>query len=158
MRRLRTLATAGALLAVAACASDAPLATGSDDPNGSLISTTGDITIVSPEVGAVFTPSSVPVEIELTGARIIEEATTHMQPDEGHVHVKLDGETLTQLAGLRFDLVELREEPLDPGTHLLEVEFVAGNHLTFSPREIEQLTFTVRRNAETSPSPDASES
>lgn len=143
MRSLRTalLCVLALALVLVGCGGD------SDDlgaENTQLIATTGDISIVKPEIGEVFTPESVPVELRLEGAEIIEEATTEMKPDEGHVHVQLDGETLTLLAGLEFDLVDLAGGPLEPGSHLLVVEFVAGNHAVFSPRELEQLTFLVK--------------
>lgn len=113
--------------------------------SGSLIATTADLTIVAPVPGTVFTPDQAPVQLALEGGEILEEASTDVQPDTGHVHVTLDDQVLTILAGLEFDLVEVAGEPLTPGLHLLEVEFVAANHTPFSPREIEQLTFTVKR-------------
>lgn len=147
LRTVRTLTLALiAATAMSACASEAPLS-----GERTLIATTGDLTIESPDPGDVFTPESVPVELRLTGAEILEEASQDVQPDTGHVHVKLDGETITLLAGLEFDLVDLLAEQrggpqeLEPGAHLLEVEFVAANHEVFSPREFEQMTFTVRR-------------
>lgn len=137
--RLAVTAIAAASLALSGCAKEATLG------GGELIATTGDLTIVAPEPGAVFKPDSVPVKLSLTGATVLEEASTDVRSDTGHVHVTMDEKILTILAGLEFDLVEINEEPLEPGLHLLEVEFVAANHSPFSPREIEQLTFTVKR-------------
>lgn len=113
------------------------------DGGATLIATTAALTIVAPAPGAVFTPDSVPVELSLEGGTIVEQATTNVTPDTGHVHVSVNGEILTNLAGLEFDLVDYRSAPFDPGTYLLEVEFVAADHSPFSPREIEQLTFTI---------------
>lgn len=107
-------------------------------------STVGDLTIVTPQPGATFEGAdSIPVELSLTGATILEEASTTLSPDTGHVHVILDDEVLSLLTGLEFDLADLAKEPITPGTHLLRVEFVAADHGAFSPREVEQLTFTV---------------
>jgi hypothetical protein len=135
--RFRVLTASVLLLAITGCAKEAS--------QSAAIATTGDITIVSPQPGAVFKPDSVPIKLELTGAEILEEASTDVQPDIGHVHVALDDEILSLLAGLEFDLAEIAKEPLDPGLHLLEVEFVAADHTPFAPREIETLTFTIRK-------------
>ena len=138
MSRRSTFAIAAVLsMLLSGCAKEATLG------GGDLIATTGDLTIVAPEPGASFTPDSVPVELSLTDATVLEEASTDVRSDTGHVHVTLDEKILTILAGLEFDLVEVNGAPLEPGLHLLEVEFVAANHSPFSPREIEQLTFTV---------------
>ncbi len=106
-------------------------------------SSTAELEIVEPEAGAVVDGESVPLEIELRGGRIVEEVSTDIRPDEGHVHVALDGETLTLLGGLKEDLVDLAGQPLEPGEHLLEVEFVAADHGFFIPRVIATSTFTV---------------
>jgi hypothetical protein len=132
-------------LALTACPSKpAPGPTGSPTPSP-LISTTGDLTIVSPAPGAVFAPRSVPVQLSLTGAEILEEATTTVRADEGHVHVTLDDQILSLLSGLEFDLVDVTGGPLSTGLHTLRVDFVAGNHVPFSPVETELVLFTVRR-------------
>jgi hypothetical protein len=101
-------------------------------------SSTGRIRIVQPEPGAAIPADEVVVEVELTGATIAPEATTNVQPDEGHVHIRVDGETVTLLGGLTEQV-----PGLEPGTHLLEVEFAAGDHGPFDPPVIESVTFTV---------------
>jgi hypothetical protein len=82
---------------------------------------------------------TVEVAVELTGATLIEEVTTDISPDEGHVHLSLDGETISLLAGLEETI-----KRVEPGTHLLEVEFVAGDHGPFEPRVLQSVTFEVR--------------
>lgn len=146
MRRHRALLAILLLPLLAACGNEGtPSAGGSPSPQP-LISTTGDLQIVSPEPGAVFAPDSVPVELSLTGAEVLEDVatSTDVQPDTGHIHIALDGTTISLLAGLEFDLATENGGPLTPGVHILEVEFVAADHSLFSPREIEQLTFTVK--------------
>jgi hypothetical protein len=100
-------------------------------------SSSATIRIVQPEPGETIERGRVDIEVELTGATLVEEATTQIRPDEGHIHLALDGETIDLLAGL--------EETIDvgPGTHLLEVEFAAGDHGPFDPRVVQSVTFTV---------------
>ena len=105
---------------------------------GTRPSSTATISVLEPEPGAVVPAADVVVRIDLQGATLVEETTTRIQPDEGHIHVKVDGETITLLGGL-----EERIPDLEPGTHLLEVEFAAGDHGPVDPRVIESLTFTV---------------
>jgi hypothetical protein len=120
--------------AVTACQGD-----GSSDSDGSGRPTsTARIRILQPEPGAVVAADEVVVEVGLTGASLVEEATTDIQPDEGHIHIKVDGETITLLGGLTEEVPGLQ-----PGTHLLEVEFAAGDHGPFDPPVVRSVTFTV---------------
>lgn len=95
------------------------------------------IRIVQPEPGETIEGGRVDIEVELSGATLVEEATTQIQPDEGHIHLALDGETIDLLAGLEETI------QVGPGTHLLEVEFAAGDHGPFDPRVVQSVTFTV---------------
>lgn len=95
--------------------------------------------ILRPEAGEVVEGPDVEVAVELTGATLIEEVTMDIRPDEGHVHLSLDGETISLLAGLEETI-----KRVEPGTHLLEVEFVAGDHGPFEPRVLQSVTFEVR--------------
>jgi hypothetical protein len=101
-------------------------------------SSTGSIEIVSPTPGQTLSADEVVVEVELTGARLAEEASTDLRPDQGHIHVAVDGETITLLGGLREPV-----RGLAPGNHLLEVEFAANDHGPFDPRVVQSVTFAV---------------
>lgn len=143
MRTLRTLpAMLAVMIGLAACGGDAE-PEGTDSPTGERPSSTAELRIVEPTPGAVVSGDSVPVVLELQGGRIVEEVSTDIRPDEGHVHLALDGESLTLLGGLEEDLAELRGAPLEPGQHILEAEFVAADHGFFLPRVIATTTFTV---------------
>jgi hypothetical protein len=107
-------------------------------------SSTGKVTIVEPEPGATVDAADVTVRLELTGATVIEEVSQDLQPDEGHIHLVLDGETLTLLGSLEESLNEFTGGPLEPGPHLLEAEFVAADHGPFNPRVISTVSFTAR--------------
>jgi hypothetical protein len=95
------------------------------------------IRIVQPEPGETIDGGRVHIAVELSGATLVEEATTRLRPDEGHIHIALDGETIDLLAGLEETI------RVEPGTHLLEVEFAAGDHGPFDPRVVQSVTFTV---------------
>jgi hypothetical protein len=96
---------------------------------------------VSPTDGQVFTGTDVvPVRVKLTGARVVPASTTNITPDQGHLHITLDGEIVAMNFGLSDQLTGVT-----PGIHTLQVEFVASDHLPFDPRVIEQVTFKVER-------------
>jgi len=121
---------------------------GTPDPEPSATATTTDptqrpsspavITVVEPVAGATIEGPDVPVKVELENATVIEEVTTELSPDEGHIHIALDGKTITLLAGLEETVPNV-----PPGPHLLEVEFVAGDHGPFNPRVVRTVSFTV---------------
>jgi hypothetical protein len=100
-------------------------------------STEATLTIVSPEDGDVL-GSSVDVAIELDGARVVSQTSTDLRPDEGHIHVLLDDELVSMTDGLEQTLRDV-----EPGLHILKVEFVANDHAPFDPRVIEAVAFEV---------------
>ncbi|MDQ4143253.1 MAG: hypothetical protein M3198_05800 [Actinomycetota bacterium] len=123
------------LLALAACGGGA--GGGAEGP--STLRSTASIQIVEPAPGAVVPAADTLVKIQLTGARLLPQATTTVRPDEGHIHLKLDGRIVTLLGGLEEHLKDLT-----PGPHLLEAEFVAGDHTPFMPRVVQTVTFTAQ--------------
>ena len=141
--RMRLAALAAALL-LAACTGDPP----DPDPTPTANqaerpSSPAELTIVEPEPGAVHAPDDVPVRLELENAEIVEEVSTDLRGDQGHIHLVLDGETVTLLGGLDENLAELVEGGIEPGMHILEAEFVAADHGFFLPRVITTVTFQV---------------
>ena len=102
-------------------------------------SSTGQLTIVSPTDGEVLHDPTVPVKVKLTGARVVPATTTNIVPDEGHLHLTLDGNIVTMNFTTTDQLTDVT-----PGLHTLQVEFVASDHLPFDPRVIEQVTFEVK--------------
>jgi hypothetical protein len=101
-------------------------------------SSTGRLELVAPEPGEVIQGDEVTVSMRLSGARVTTETTTRLTPDEGHIHLTLDGRLVTLLGGL-----EERLTGLAPGQHVVQAEFVAADHGPFSPRVIQVVTFTV---------------
>ena len=133
--RWAVVGVAAVALAGAACSKGG--AAGSPSPRPS---TTAKIAIVSPANGQVFHGSSVdvPVQLSLTGATIVQQTTTHIRPDQGHIHLYLDN----QIVSMNYQLSNTIPA-VKPGQHILRAEFVASDHLPFNPREFVAITFTV---------------
>ena len=143
--RLRTAALAAVLaaLSVTACS-------GGDDNRGSVTATTtapvavdrpsspAKLTIETPSNGQTVRQARPEVRLELTGAKIVNQTTTRIQGDEGHIHLYVDGRLVTMNYGLRQRLPELT-----PGQHVVQVEFVAADHAPFEPRVLTQAAFQV---------------
>jgi hypothetical protein len=116
---------------------------GNDEPPltatlGPRPSSTATLSIVAPTNGQVVHGASTKLKTRLEGARIVAPTSTNLRPDEGHLHVRLDGQFVSMVAKLKTRLTDLT-----PGPHLLEVEFVAGDHSPFEPRVIDKVSFEV---------------
>jgi len=100
---------------------------------------TGRLAIVSPRPAQVFQgdPATVPVSLSLSDATIVPVTTIHVVPNQGHIHVFLDGSLVT-MTGLQASL------SVGPGTHTLRAEFVASDHGPFRPPVTAEVTFEVR--------------
>jgi len=98
------------------------------------------IQILSPRNGATVNGPTVHVRVLLTGARIVPAVTTHITPTQGHLHVYLDG----KIVSMNFS-ADATIPDVSPGRHLLNVEFVASDHLPFDPRVITGCVFFVKR-------------
>jgi hypothetical protein len=99
---------------------------------------TGALTIVSPENGERISGDTAQLKIDLQGAEVVDQTSTDLQPDEGHLHVVLDGKLVSMTSGTSQLL-----QGLTPGEHLLQVEFVANDHAPFDPRVLAAVTFEV---------------
>jgi hypothetical protein len=141
--RIRTAPLALAALAVVllgACSS-----TGGATPTPAPTSlaarptSTGKLTILAPRNGQTITGRASEVRLGLDGAKIVSQTTTHLRPDQGHIHLLVDG----KLVAMNYRLNE-RLPKLSPGQHVVQVEFVAADHAPFDPRVLTQAAFTVR--------------
>lgn len=66
--------------------------------------------------------------ISLQHAEIVQATTTAINPEQGHVHLYVDGVLFSMNYSLEQDL------PVTPGTYQLKAEFVAADHAPFNPR------------------------
>ena len=103
-------------------------------------STTAQLEIVSPSAGEVIRgdPASVHVALRLSGGTIVPTTSLRLVPNEGHIHLYLDG----SLVSMSTNLETVVSAP--PGQHELVAEFVAVDHEPFQPRLRKAVTFSVR--------------
>ena len=94
---------------------------------------------MSPKQNQVIHGTTATLDVKLTGATIVAQTSTDLQPDEGHLHVILDDQLVSMTSSTESVLTGLT-----PGTHLLKVEFVANDHAPFDPRVIAAVTFEVK--------------
>jgi len=102
--------------------------------------TDATIEIVAPAPNAVVGPH-VQLAMQLVGARLVSPALTGgaINGNEGHIHLLLDGQLIAMPYRLDIDLGNLTR-----GTHTVEAEFVASDHLPFANRPVAAVTFAVR--------------
>lgn len=135
----RALVVLIAMVALAACDGDSEEASGgANGSTGDRPSSTAKLSIVSPEVGEVVRGSTVDLRLRLEDATIVPGTSTDIQPDEGHLHVLLDGSLISMTEGLEQDIPDVQ-----PGAHRIQVEFVATDHAPFDPRVISVVAFEV---------------
>jgi hypothetical protein len=132
--RLKSALCIALLTALFAACSGSP----EDTPQAERIASTAKMSIVEPAQGAQITGPKMRVLIALEGGKIIPEATRDIKPDEGHMHLSLDGQLSTMTYGLD------QEIEVTPGRHILQVEYVAGDHAPFNPRVIQARQIEVK--------------
>jgi hypothetical protein len=135
---VRLAAPAIAAVLVAACSrpgapTQAPTGAAATHPpaSGSLgprPASPAKVEIVQPAANMTVTGTTVHVVLKLTGATIIQETTTNIRPDQGHVHLYVNNVLVSMNYGLEQDI------PVQPGSIALKAEFVAADHAPFSPR------------------------
>src|SRR5207247_2476562 len=127
----RTLTAALAALAVLAAACGGGSSSGGTPTPTARArpSSPAKLSIVRPTNGEVIHGSSTKLVVSLEGARIVKPTTTHIVPTRGHIHVLIDGKIISMNYGLSQTI-----GGLTPGNHVLQVEFVASDHLPFDPR------------------------
>lgn len=136
----RALVVLIAAVALAACGGDSEGASGgAHGSTGDRPNSTARLSIVSPEVGEVVRGSTVDLRLRLEDATIVPGTSTDIQPDEGHLHVLLDGSLISMTEGLEQDIPDVQ-----PGAHRIQVEFVATDHAPFDPRVISVVAFEVK--------------
>lgn len=125
-----------------ACGGDGGAAGGSPTPTapvGQRPASTAELTIVEPRPGASLEGPDIDVVVQVEGATILERASRNLTPDTGHIHVIVDGEVIDR--NVFEDRYTVKD--LEPGDHIIKVEFAAADHGSFSPPVIETVRITV---------------
>ena len=151
MRRSRSAILALALVlglvasVVAGCSGSASspaspsIASAPPSATGSRPSSPAVIGIVQPAAGSTITGTTAHIVISLAGAQIVQATTTNVRPDQGHVHLYVDNNLVSMNYGLEQDIA------VHPGTYVVKAEFVAADHVPFSPRvRSPEVFFTVK--------------
>ncbi len=94
---------------------------------------------MAPKVGQVVHGSNVDLRVKLQDAKLVPATTTHIVPDEGHLHVILDDTLISMTEGLEQTIPDVA-----PGEHRIMVEFVASDHAPFDPRVVSVVAFEVQ--------------
>lgn len=130
--------TALVLLAVVAVLWLASCGGGSSSSTTTRPHTDAKLLIVSPMPNQVTGPN-VPVQFQVEGATVSPPQKNNLVPNEGHIHVTVDGKLVAMSYGSSTELFGLT-----PGPHTLQAEFVANDHLPFADRVITVVLFTVQ--------------
>jgi len=140
MPKLALIVATAILLAACGSSDDGGSgATGATAPSSDRPSSTAKLSIVAPKVGEVVHGSSVDLRVKLQDAKLVPATTTHIVPDEGHLHVILDDTLISMTQGLEQTIPDVA-----PGEHRIMVEFVASDHAPFDPRVVSVVAFEVK--------------
>ena len=138
--KIRFLVTLAAVaLLTAACSLPFASASPTPSPSGTpRPRSTATVTILQPQPDSVVTTTTLNVQFQLTGGRIVAITSKDLTPDTGHVHVSIDGHVLS----MNYQpSATVSLQAFAPGPHVLQGEFVAADHLPFNPRVIAKLIF-----------------
>jgi hypothetical protein len=98
------------------------------------------LSIEKPVPGQVVTGNVLPVVLRLTGGTIVTASSTTLRPDQGHIHISLDGRLISMTYGT---LQTLDLSGVKPSVHQIEAEYVASDHGPFNPRVTATVSFRV---------------
>lgn len=139
MSKLALIVATAFVLAACGGSEDGESATGATAPSSDRPSSTAKLAIVLPKVGEVVHGSNVDLRVKLQDAKLVPATTTHIVPDEGHLHVILDDTLISMTRGLEQTIPDVA-----PGEHRIMVEFVASDHAPFDPRVVSVVAFEVK--------------
>jgi hypothetical protein len=139
MSKLALIVATAFVLAACGSSDDGGSATGATAPSSDRPSSTAKLAIVLPKVGEVVHGSNVDLRVKLQDAKLVPATTTHIVPDEGHLHVILDDTLISMTQGLEQTIPDVA-----PGEHRIMVEFVASDHAPFDPRVVSVVAFEVK--------------
>jgi hypothetical protein len=99
--------------------------------------TDAKLQILAPTANQVTGPN-VTVQLNLIGAKVVPQTSGPLRPDEGHIHVSVDGKIVSMAYTTSQEI-----NGLSPGEHSLQAEFVAADHAPFKNRVITAVLFKV---------------
>ena len=138
MRRLALVAPFLVALVLAGCGGGGDKGSGNNLSTSARPTTPARIQILEPTPNQETGPD-VTVKLNLIGAKIVPQSTGPIRPDEGHIHVSLDG-TVVNMAFTDTQALT----GLTPGQHSVQVDFVAADHIPFANRVTAGVLFTVK--------------
>jgi hypothetical protein len=139
MSKLALIVATALVLAACGSSEGEDRGTGATAPTSDRPSSTAKLAIVLPKVGEVVHGSNVDLRVKLQDAKLVPATTTHIVPDEGHLHVILDDTLISMTQGLEQTIPDVA-----PGEHRIMVEFVASDHAPFDPRVVSVVAFEVK--------------
>ena len=101
-------------------------------------STTARLQTLQPVPNEVTGPD-LTVKLNLIGAWVVKASSGKLRPNEGHIHLSVDGRLVSMAYGETQPLHGLR-----PGAHSLQAEFVATDHQPFANRVVAAVLFNVK--------------
>ncbi len=134
------LALAAACLAGCGKSEAKPPATSPPATLGARPSSPAKLAILSPRNGQKVRGGAITLRLRLDNARIVNVTSTRVRPDQGHVHVLVDG----RLVAMNYRLTG-QLPALPPGQHVVRVDFVGSDHLPFDPQVSTRSAFQVER-------------
>jgi len=115
-------------------------ATPTRSPSGPRIASTATLAFEEPTDGASIEGDELQVVLDLRDCSVVEETTTDIRPDTGHIHLSVDGALVSMTYGA-VQVVPLGSLGLEGGEHTLDAEYVAADHLPFDPAVTASVTF-----------------
>ena len=95
--------------------------------------------VLSPTPNEVTGPD-IEVRFAVEGATVSLPSKTKVVPNEGHIHVSIDGKLIVMSYGTSTEV-----HGLTAGLHTLQAQFVANDHLPFSDPVNAAVIFTVKK-------------
>ncbi len=108
--------------------------------SGTRPAATATLSFEEPSPGRPVAGDELAVVLRLRGGRVISTTSTDLRPEEGHIHLSLDGRLVSMTYGT-LQTVDLSGAA--PGVHELDAEFVAADHAPFDPRVTASVEFEV---------------
>jgi hypothetical protein len=109
---------------------------GSQTATGTVPAPDVTVDILEPaDGGAVAAGRTITLDVQINGGELTTD-TESSDPTKGHLHVFIDNELIAMPTTSTPDI------ELEPGEHVIAVEFTGADHRSFSPKIIDEVTVT----------------